>query len=28
MSMVAELPEIKKEIVALEKLSAELRGYL
>lgn len=28
MSLVAELSEIKKEIIALEKFSAELRGYL
>ena len=28
MSLVAELSEVKKEIIALEKFSAELRGYL
>ncbi|MEQ1723405.1 MAG: peptide chain release factor 2 [Pseudobdellovibrio sp.] len=27
MSLVAELSEVKKEIIALEKVSAELRGY-
>ena len=28
MSLVAEVSEVKKEIVELEKFSAELRGYL